>query len=95
MGLGTAAARLPGDESPSRALAAFDTGASRRSPVPRAMGFAALGAADRDAVTADQRLLIGAYFTQEFSVEAAACSIPRWCGIPTRTVSRRGRCGSC
>jgi predicted GH43/DUF377 family glycosyl hydrolase len=31
---------------------------------------------DQDAVSADQRLLIGAYFTQEFSVEAAALFNP-------------------
>ena len=31
---------------------------------------------DRDALTADQRLLVGAYFTQEFSVEAAALFNP-------------------
>lgn len=44
-GLGTAAARRPGAAA-GRALAAFEVSASRRSPSPRAMAFAALGAAE-------------------------------------------------
>ncbi len=43
-GLGTAAARVP--HFRERALAGFDRGAGLRSPHPRAMAFAALGAAE-------------------------------------------------
>ncbi len=43
-GLGTAVARTP--DLRVRALAAFDSGARLRSPYPRAMAFAALGAAE-------------------------------------------------
>lgn len=43
-GFGTAAARSPYDWMQQDALARFERGASRRSPWPRAMAFAALGA---------------------------------------------------
>ena len=46
-GLGTAAARLPGDDARAdRALRHFERGTRRRSPHLRAMAFAALGAAE-------------------------------------------------
>jgi hypothetical protein len=45
-GLGAAAARHPDPELRAAALAAFDRAALRRSPWPRSMAFAALGAAD-------------------------------------------------
>jgi hypothetical protein len=45
-GLGTAAARDPAGEHAGRALLHFRVGAGRRSPWPRAMAFAALGAAE-------------------------------------------------
>jgi hypothetical protein len=45
-GLGTAAACPDGRPQRARALAAFEHGARRRSPWPRAMAFAALGAAE-------------------------------------------------
>jgi hypothetical protein len=45
-GLGTAAARCPAPWIRQEALLAFTRGASRRSTAPRAMAFAALGAAE-------------------------------------------------
>jgi hypothetical protein len=45
-GLGTAASRGRDPKLAERALAGFDLGASRRSPWPRAMAFAGLGAAE-------------------------------------------------
>jgi hypothetical protein len=45
-GLGTATARCAAPWVCSEALACFDLGATRRSPWPRAMAFAALGAAE-------------------------------------------------
>jgi hypothetical protein len=45
-GLGTAAARSPATWIRDEALAAFALGAARRSPHPRAMAFAGLGAAE-------------------------------------------------
>ena len=45
-GLGTAAARHPDPALRATALAAFTRGALRRSPWPRSMAFAALGAAE-------------------------------------------------
>ena len=52
-GLGTAVARVP--HLRERALAAFDRGAGLRSPHPRAMAFAALGAAEVLAVLPEPR----------------------------------------
>jgi hypothetical protein len=49
-GLGTAAARHPDPALRETALAAFTRGALRRSPWPRSMAFAALGAAEVVAV---------------------------------------------
>ena len=43
-GFGTAAARSPHDWMRQDALARFERGATRRSPWPKAMAFAALGA---------------------------------------------------
>jgi hypothetical protein len=45
-GLGTAAVRSPSPRIRQKALAAFRLGATRRSPHPRAMAFAGLGAAE-------------------------------------------------
>jgi hypothetical protein len=45
-GLGTAAARSPASWIRDEALATFTAGAARRSPHPRAMAFAGLGAAE-------------------------------------------------
>lgn len=45
-GLGTAAARSPAPWIREEALTAFTAGAARRSPAPRAMVFAGLGAAE-------------------------------------------------
>jgi hypothetical protein len=45
-GLGTAAARSPAPWIREEALVAFTIGAARRSPYPRAMAFAGLGAAE-------------------------------------------------
>ncbi len=45
-GLGAAAARLQDDELADQALACFERGIAQRSPWPRAMAFAALGAAE-------------------------------------------------
>jgi hypothetical protein len=45
-GLGTAAARSPAGWIRAEALVAFAAGATRRSPAPRAMAFAGLGAAE-------------------------------------------------
>lgn len=55
-GLGTAAARAPYDLMRQAALAHFERGAQRRSPWPRAMAFAALGAHEVLAVRPGHRI---------------------------------------
>jgi hypothetical protein len=55
-GLGTAAGRSQRDSLRQDALAYFDHGVRRRSPWPRAMAFAALGAAEVVCALPDHRL---------------------------------------
>jgi hypothetical protein len=54
-GFGTAAARSPDHAVRQTALAHFERGAEQRSPWPRAMAFAALGAAEVVTVHAERR----------------------------------------
>ena len=54
-GFGTAAARSPDHAVRQTALAHFERGAEQRSPWPRAMAFAALGAAEVVAAYAERR----------------------------------------
>jgi len=57
-GLGTAAANSPHDLMRQVALAHFERGAQQRSPWPRAMAFAALGAHEVLAVSAGHRIAL-------------------------------------
>jgi hypothetical protein len=54
-GFGTAAARSPDHDVRQTALAHFERGAEQRSPWPRAMAFAALGAAEVISTHAERR----------------------------------------
>jgi hypothetical protein len=58
-GLGSAAANSPHDLMRQVALAHFERGAQRRSPWPRAMAFAALGAHEVLAVRPGHRIALG------------------------------------
>ena len=40
-------------------------------------------------LTYERKLLIGAYFTQEYSLESAAFLIPQWYGIRTNQIFRK------